>query len=631
MASKRRGTPMPSAHRIARAGRDAALIADGFLSSLLACVALVPLTAVAVSTLIVWLGALLLPLTLRLASVFAERSRARVRRWGLAVPQARYLPVANGFSGRLRPLADPRRWTDLAFEALCALPLRCFTFTVSLSWAAGALGGITFPAWGAFLPGNSSGLGTLLFAALGPGSAAADPAWTFWLEAGTNLLLGAILLVSLPAVLHLLARLDAAVTAAALGAPVAAPGTSPAAPAWSPLAWAHITAAYAAVVTVAVGWPLLAVGYGLPVFIAGLFACVQAAALVLAVRLPVLGVALQLGAVLVPAWLADDRDGWPWPWPVMSLIAQTVLVLLVSARRPWPMALFAWAVPAVVSVLPVLLLPRAGGWGNWIVAASVSAGALLLGGTGRVWFANRRALSEERRMSAGLTAQRRELEERNRIARELHDVVAHSMSVISVQANTAKYRFPGLGEDAEREFAAIASSSRQALSEMRGLLSLLRSPDGDGDEGGAPGPVLAPQPGLEDVPALVEATRRAGTRVALTGAPSEDRDPQASERRSAISPTTGLTAYRVVQEALSNAIRHAPGAEIAVRLQLTAATLLVEVVNGPADAGVAAPAAPGAGLGLAGVRERVAVLGGTAETGATGTGGFLVRAELPLG
>ena len=198
-------------------------------------------------------------------------------------------------------------------------------------------------------------------------------------------------------------------------------------------------------------------------------------------------------------------------------------------------------------------------------------------------------------------------------------MVAHSMSVISVQATTAEYRLPGMDERTAGEFTSIAQSSRRALTEMRGLLTILR---------GSADAQLVPQPTLADVPALIESTRQSGARIEFdvrSGRDSLDTDVPAA---------TALTAYRVLQEALSNAVRHSPGSAITAGVDVSDRGIVMDVVNGPADdaaSGSAVPAAPGAGLGLAGIRERVEALGGSVHAGPTGDGGFRVRAELPVG
>ncbi|MGH3171834.1 MAG: histidine kinase, partial [Trebonia sp.] len=256
------------------------------------------------------------------------------------------------------------------------------------------------------------------------------------------------------------------------------------------------------------------------------------------------------------------------------------------------------------------------------------------------------------------------LEERARIAREMHDVVAHHMSMIAVQAETASYRLAAKGTETPwpvaEEFAALSAAAREALTDMRQLLGVLRSDttvalaptstsaaanadnskkrnacDGSGAD-------RMPQPRLEDIPELVEAARRAGAKVTL--AMPEPADGPVSKGPVSKGPVSkgpvpagpGLAAYRIVQESLSNAARHASGAEVSVRIAQAEGALRVTVVNDP-------PAMPrnmprngsstgsGDGHGITGMRERAALLGGTLDAGPAGDGGFTVRALLPLG
>ncbi|MCW8218350.1 sensor histidine kinase, partial [Streptomyces griseolus] len=208
-------------------------------------------------------------------------------------------------------------------------------------------------------------------------------------------------------------------------------------------------------------------------------------------------------------------------------------------------------------------------------------------------------------------------EERTRIARELHDVVAHHMSVITVQADSAPYRIEGLPDQARAEFDSIAASARESLAEMRRLLSVLRSDGTDGER--------APQPGLDRIQQLVEATVRSGLRVELSmGA-------EVSEAiREGLPQAVDLSAYRIAQEALANVVRHAPGARTRVSVTVAGLHLTVLVVND----GAGRPGSPlestGTGHGLVGMRERVRLTGGTLDTGPLPDGGFRVAARLPL-
>jgi signal transduction histidine kinase len=213
----------------------------------------------------------------------------------------------------------------------------------------------------------------------------------------------------------------------------------------------------------------------------------------------------------------------------------------------------------------------------------------------------------------------------------MHDVVAHHMSMIAVQAETAPYRVPDLPEPAQKEFAAVSEAAREALTEMRRLFGVLRSDSTDGgnntipsdnskkSEGRTGSAELAPQPRLEDVPGLVETARRAGARVAL----------DMPDSACLVPPGVGLAAYRIVQESLSNAARHAPGARISVLIESEPSFVRISVTNDP-PAGPP-PEADGTGHGLAGMRERAALLGGELSAGPESGGGFAVRALLPAG
>ena len=591
-------------------GRDYALLLPGFVLSLFAFIALVPLAVLSISTLIIWVGALLLPFTLRLASFFASLSRARLRAWGADVAQAGYAPRKPGMAGLLGTMADSRRWLDLAFETLVAFPLRTFTFTVAISWGIAAIGQLSYPIWGVFLPRDDISEAEVVLQWLTQGALADDVAQSFWLDATFNFVTGCLLLIALPAVLRGLVRLEIAVTTAGLGDDTAR-------------GWARIASGVLAILAIAVGWPILAAVYGVPVVTAMCIVLAHAIAFALAGRLPLLAIALQLGAVLASLFATVGAGSLPWPWPATTLVFQTLMTLLIALRCRWPWAIAAWGVPqlgALIATLSTGVTPGASA--NMIVSASISLGLLVLCIFVRQLVTSRGALQAERRTSAGLSAQSRELAERNRIAQELHDVVAHSMSVISVQATTAKYRLPEVGDDAEREFESIAASSRQALAEMRSLLALLRT-GGEGHEA-----LLAPQPTIADVPALVAGTRQSGASVSLHM--SRDGESHGGEL-SALPTSTGLTVYRIVQEALSNAVRHSPGSDIDVRVLETDREVIVEVRNGAPDRSKPLPEAPGAGLGLAGVRERVSALGGSVKAGPRTDGGFSLRAVLPVG
>jgi signal transduction histidine kinase len=218
--------------------------------------------------------------------------------------------------------------------------------------------------------------------------------------------------------------------------------------------------------------------------------------------------------------------------------------------------------------------------------------------------------------------------ERARIARELHDVVAHHISMISVQAETARLTVPDLPPEGARRLREISDTARAGLTEMRRLLGVLRS-----DVDPAAVGERQPQPGLRQLALLIDGSRTAsggGVRLIVSG------------QVTSFDPGVELAAYRIVQEALTNARRHAPGAAVDVELRYEEDLLRVRVRdNGPgpgpgstskgADDGHGARGLPAAGTrhGLLGMRERAATVGGTLRTGAAPGGGFVVEAELP--
>jgi signal transduction histidine kinase len=198
--------------------------------------------------------------------------------------------------------------------------------------------------------------------------------------------------------------------------------------------------------------------------------------------------------------------------------------------------------------------------------------------------------------------------ERARIAREVHDVIAHSVSVMVVQASAAENVLGSDPAGARTALRHVQASGREALEEMKLLLGVLRN---NGDDGSR-----TPVPGLRRLDALVESVQRSGLRVELELRGVEHRLP----------PSADVAAYRVIQEALTNALRYAPGATVRVEVAVAPSSLRIEVH----DDGVAGRRPPGAGQGLLGLRERLSLHGGSLEAGPAPEGGFTVRAELPL-
>ncbi|MET9314686.1 sensor histidine kinase [Kribbella sp. NPDC003505] len=221
-----------------------------------------------------------------------------------------------------------------------------------------------------------------------------------------------------------------------------------------------------------------------------------------------------------------------------------------------------------------------------------------------------RALRAER--SRDEEAQRRVIEERLRIAHELHDVIAHHIALMNVQSGVAAHVLRTQPDEAERALALVRSGGRTVLQELTVLLGVLR-------RSGSPLPT-APAPSLNELDALIHSFTAAGVEVNWTPTPALGELPDVTE----------LTAYRVVQESLTNVLKHAPGATADVRITRTSTSLTVEVTDtGPHPAGPVVTHL-GAGHGLIGMCERVAAVGGTLHTGPRASGGWAVRAVLPL-
>ena len=249
--------------------------------------------------------------------------------------------------------------------------------------------------------------------------------------------------------------------------------------------------------------------------------------------------------------------------------------------------------------------PNATMWPELLAAGAVGAYVAAR----RQWLAaeaDRAARAEQAREEE---TRRRVDAERMRIARELHDVVAHSMAMINVQATAAGMQLAADPASAAEAIQAIRKASKSGLRELRAILEVLRQVDG-----GSP---AVPVPDLRAIAALVEATSAAGTPTTLESA--EPADP--------LPPPVTLAVYRIVQESLTNVVRHAGRVAATVNLRQDGGYLYVDVVNDGGDA----PAAcrDGAGAGLAGMRERAAALGGTLEAGPRPGGGFAVHARLP--
>ena len=271
-----------------------------------------------------------------------------------------------------------------------------------------------------------------------------------------------------------------------------------------------------------------------------------------------------------------------------------------------------WAVPVLVLFLANALVPFDGGR---VDLASIGpfvllVAAVLVGESRRKEAQAVTALDATQAAMEESVREQTAMEERAAIARELHDIVAHHLSVIAVQSETARLTSPKLSADARQRFEAIAATARDALTETRRLLGVLREDvDGEADR--------TPQPGLDRLGELVDTARDAGSSVRLV----------LQGKAVPLPAGIDLAAYRIVQEALTNARRYAPGADVDVEVAYDDATLKLRVRDhgpGPAEELLT-------GHGIVGMRDRATLAGGTFSCGAAEGGGFVVDVALPVG
>ena len=298
------------------------------------------------------------------------------------------------------------------------------------------------------------------------------------------------------------------------------------------------------------------------------------------------------------------REGW-------GVVAYALAFWVFAAHNRLPRALLGLAVGqlgiVLVTIEDVRVVPAESQSVALVGALVWLAGVALRRRTERLEQAEGRAAELERDHHDAAEALARE---RVRIARELHDVVAHSVSVMTVQAGAARMLLHHDPQRAVAPLLAVEETGRQALAELRRLLGILRP---DAEEG-----TPAPQPGVDDLPALLETIRGAGLPVTL--------DVTGPVRP--LSPGLGLAVYRIVQEGLTNALKHAGASRVTVALAYGPHSVTVEIC----DDGPSASRRPGTtGHGLTGMRERVTIYGGTLQAGPRPLGnGYVVRAALPV-
>jgi signal transduction histidine kinase len=336
---------------------------------------------------------------------------------------------------------------------------------------------------------------------------------------------------------------------------------------------------------------------------------------------PAYAAALAVGAAQVIVSIAPADPGSPLQ-PTFADAGILVLLYTVADRRPRRVSLPGLAACVALFALAVARWNPGLERGQYLLQFVLFAGLFFVLAPVSLWvlgesMARRRvylAALEERAVRAeaerDARARAAAADERARIARELHDVIAHNLSVMVAQADGGRYVFDAAPEKSRQALAEIGATGRQALSEMSHLLGVLRADPA--------APAFSPSPRVAEIPRLVEQAREAGMRVAHTV-------------EGAALPVTGglsVAAYRIVQEALTNVRKHAgPGAAAEVRLRYGMDELLVRVTD---DGRGTVSGAPCAGHGLAGMRERAAMYGGTVRTEPRPGGGFEVTARLPL-
>ncbi|MFJ8073719.1 sensor histidine kinase [Streptomyces sp. NPDC096176] len=298
-----------------------------------------------------------------------------------------------------------------------------------------------------------------------------------------------------------------------------------------------------------------------------------------------------------------------WPWAPAGFLSHLTVMTVVALRTRPRTAAWMWLITAAYGVVAETVIQR--GYGATVPGMLFTSAVSLLIVS---MFLVRRDAKQEVAAQQTVTATERDrrtlLEERTTIARELHDVVAHHMSVVAIQAEAAPYRVENPPEELEKAFATIRENAVAALTELRRILGVVRAEDYEAPD--------APQPVLADLGNLLSNVREAGLQTEKTVTGAVRALPQGVE----------LSAYRIIQEALSNALRHAPGSTAKVEISYVLGGLGLRIVN-TAPRGLVNPS-PGAGHGITGMRERVTMLNGEMTAAATDEGGYEVTAFIPV-
>jgi signal transduction histidine kinase len=328
-----------------------------------------------------------------------------------------------------------------------------------------------------------------------------------------------------------------------------------------------------------------------------------------------------LAVVVLVGAIATGVTRYPAPWLAVAFVMYLIPLRLPGRQALWLLAgtLVLTTTASVGGALPAAAHrpPVSDSLGMLLVSLLVITIAWTIGhavGQHRLYTAGLQAQEQQRAHEQLGEARRAMSEQRLRIARELHDVVAHTMSVIAVQAGVANHVAAEHPDEARRALSSIEETSRGALHEMRALLGVLRD-DGNTSPAGQPGEGPAPSPQLADLTTLVQRTADAGVRIDLlvTGQPPQ------------LPAGLQLAAYRVVQEAVTNVVKHAATdhCEVSIAYQPDALTITVTDDGRPANPSTG-------GHGIAGMRERVGMYGGEFLAGPRPDGGFRVTATIPL-
>ncbi len=320
---------------------------------------------------------------------------------------------------------------------------------------------------------------------------------------------------------------------------------------------------------------------------------------------------LSMAATPVSQLFGSTYDGYPW-LPASFACHLTVLTVVAIRTRPRTAA-YIWALTAAYGFVADVLFGPSFYYGDDTAPMLVFSALILLAVA--VWHTRREAQQEvtaQQTVTAQERSKRTLLEERTTIARELHDVVAHHMSVVAIQAEAAPYRVENPPPELERAFATIRENAVAALTELRRVLGVVRAEDYEAPD--------APQPTLADLDVLLANVRDTGLSVEKTVTGAVRELPQGVE----------LSAYRIVQEALSNTLRHAPGASARVEIGYVLGGLGLRIVNDPPPARALLKPSPGAGHGITGMRERVSMLNGEMTAVPTDDGGYEVTVFLPV-